>query len=91
MLYCFVRTPDWSTELRERHRLLLDIMRLAKQLQVEFAFPTRTLYLRQDTVPTSGDFPGTREEALSRGRELADEITIAGLGPDRRAPPPVEM
>ncbi len=27
--YCFLETPDWGTELRERHRLFLDIIRLA--------------------------------------------------------------
>ena len=48
LLYCFHETPDWSTELRERHRLFLDIIRLAKRLGVEFAFPTQTLYLAGD-------------------------------------------
>jgi MscS family membrane protein len=45
MLYCFHETPDWPTELRERQRLLLDIMRLARRLGVEFAFPTQTIHL----------------------------------------------
>ncbi|MCA9573459.1 MAG: mechanosensitive ion channel family protein, partial [Myxococcales bacterium] len=27
LLYCFVETPDWSTELRERHRLFNDVLR----------------------------------------------------------------
>ncbi len=48
LLYVFWSAPDWQTELRERHRLILDIIRLAGTLQVEFAFPTRTLYLRKE-------------------------------------------
>ena len=47
LLYVFFETPDWNTELRERHRLSLDIMRLADRLNVEFAFPTQTIH----TVP----------------------------------------
>jgi len=45
LLYCFHETPDWSTELRERHRLFLDIIRLARRLGVDFAFPTQTIHL----------------------------------------------
>ena len=45
LLYVFHETPDWATELRERHRLFVDIVRLAQRLGVEFAFPTRTLHL----------------------------------------------
>src|SRR5690606_26122936 len=45
LLYLFLETPDWATELRERQRLLLDVARLARELRVEFAFPSRTLYV----------------------------------------------
>jgi MscS family membrane protein len=54
LLYCFVKTPDWSAELRERERLLLDILRLAEALGVEIAFPTQTLHLRQDEASGAG-------------------------------------
>lgn len=45
LVYMFFETPDWGTELRERHRLNADMHRLARRLGVEFAFPTQTLYL----------------------------------------------
>jgi len=45
LLYCFIDAPSWRAELRVRHVLNLDIVRLAKELQVEFAFPTQTLHL----------------------------------------------
>ena len=52
LLYCFFDCADWSTELRERHRLLVDIMKLAERLGVQFAFPTQTLHMfRGDTSP----------------------------------------
>jgi len=47
MLYCFVQCPDWGSELQSRHRLFSDIMRLADELSVQFAFPTRTLHMVQ--------------------------------------------
>ena len=49
LLYIFHEVPDWSTELRERERLFLDIVRLADQLGVQFAFPTQTIHLHQET------------------------------------------
>ncbi len=48
MLYCFVQCPDWGSELQSRHRLFSDIIRLAGKLEVQFAFPTRTLYMAKD-------------------------------------------
>ena len=48
MLYVFFETPDWATERRERHRLAVDILRLAHELGVAFAFPTQTVYLREE-------------------------------------------
>ncbi len=45
LLYVFFKTPDWAVELRERERLFIDIVRLADQLGVQFAFPTQTVHL----------------------------------------------
>lgn len=45
MLYVFFLAPDWSTELRRRHDLALDILRLADRLGVRIAFPTQTIQL----------------------------------------------
>ena len=53
LVYCFFRVPDWHEELSERHNFLLSILRLAKEIGVDFAFPTRTLALEQP--PGDGD------------------------------------
>ena len=45
MLYFFFAVPDWSMELVERQKVLLDIIRLAESLEIQFAFPTRTLHI----------------------------------------------
>lgn len=45
LVYCFLETNSWSVELREKHNFFLEILRLAEEVGVEFAFPTRTLHL----------------------------------------------
>jgi len=61
MLYVFFEVEDWSMELRERERLFIDIVRLADQLGVSFAFPTRTVHLFQEQHPEGEHQP--RHEA----------------------------
>lgn len=41
----FLKVPDKMTELSERQRIFLDILRLSEDMKVEFAFPTQTLYV----------------------------------------------
>ncbi len=43
----FVYSDTLALELNERHKVLLDIMKLAKRIPVEFAFPTQTLHLAE--------------------------------------------
>jgi MscS family membrane protein len=95
LVYVFWQTPDWGTELRERHRFLLDCLRLAKRLGVEYAYPTQTIYMKQaDTgllTPAAGEFaPATSErDALALGVSEAQAVVAAttGLGV---MPPPVD-
>lgn len=70
LVYVFWQTPDWSTELRERHRFLLDALRLADALGVEFAFPTQTIHLHQEEPVEQGASP-TLEEARETARRIA--------------------
>ncbi|MCP3663326.1 MAG: mechanosensitive ion channel family protein [Gammaproteobacteria bacterium] len=89
LLYVFWQTPEWNTELRERHRFLLDILRLAKRLNVEFAFPTQTLYMRQEALSgVAVDVELSQQEALNHGRNEAVAIVKETLG-DGPKPPPV--
>ena len=93
LLYMFFNTPDWSTELRERHRLGVDILRLAQALGVSFAFPTRTVLLKQDDAEPTSPPPPTplsayvteREDALEAGRRAARELAQR---PATEEPPP---
>ncbi|MEM9066159.1 MAG: mechanosensitive ion channel domain-containing protein [Planctomycetota bacterium] len=93
LVYVFHETPDWGTELRERHRLMLDIIRLAEDLGVEFAFPTQTLQLvRGEAGPPDPSQPGHHEElrSMAKGRRAAKAITSDAKW-RREVPPPVTM
>ncbi len=72
LLYLFWRVPDWSAELQERHRLLIDVLRLGRELGIEFAFPTQTLHIfNEEQKPLDHcDF-----ESLVYGKDLASKIT----------------
>ncbi|MEJ2619067.1 MAG: mechanosensitive ion channel family protein [Candidatus Thiodiazotropha sp.] len=87
LLYVFWETPEWNTELRERHRFMLDILRLAQGLGVEFAFPTQTLYMKQD----EGDAPSNDEMSQSKaqqlGQSLAQQIVAETTGTGVKPPP----
>ncbi len=51
LLYLFFEVTEWSEELAARHQLALDILRVADELGVELAFPTRTVWLHQAEAP----------------------------------------
>lgn len=91
LLYCFLATPDWPTELRERHRLFNDILRLAHTLGIEFAFPTQTLYMRRDETPGPGETPPDEAQAQRWGRQEARRILAETLGVNAEPPPPVRF
>jgi MscS family membrane protein len=86
LVYVFWQTPDWATELRERHRFLLDCLRLAKAVGVEMAFPTQTLYLRQNGDDTP-DETLAQDAAFSLGREQARAVVAETTGLGVRPPP----
>ena len=86
LVYVFWQTPDWATELRERHRFLLDALRLAGQLGVEYAFPTQTINLRNEEAPLHEgnlDLADIKEHAHSTARRIVADTT----GTDVRPPP----
>ena len=75
----FHEVPDWSTELRERERMFLDIVRLADQLGVQFAFPTQTIHLYQEQhgqphTPAAAPGVNTEGEAARRGVRTVQQM-----------------
>lgn len=51
MLYFFLECPNWNIELRERHNIYLEIIRLAQALNIRFAYPTQRLHHEFVAVP----------------------------------------
>jgi MscS family membrane protein len=85
LLYVFFVTPDWSEELQQRHRLLLDILRLGEKIGIEFAFPTQTIH----TVPseetkydTPYDFILAHEQSIEQANQNAQDILANNLTRD---------
>lgn len=86
MVYVFVKVNTWSEELRERQNLFLEMLRLAEEIGVEFAFPTQTLYIdsfyrdqpravgkemsRDALAHTAADFGPSGAKAQPRGAKL---------------------
>lgn len=64
MFYIFFEVPDWQAELKARHEILIEIIKLGKELGVNFAFPTQTLHME--------NFPG--QKSLSPEYSSADEL-----------------
>jgi len=95
LVYMFFECPDWAIELREKHRFMLDIVRLADKLGVEFAFPTQTLHLFNEehgAEHTPSDAPDAKAERRSiiQGARAAREITADQPWRDQ-IPGPVEF
>lgn len=76
LLYFFLKVPDWSTELVERQNVLLSVVRLAKQVGVDFAFPTQTMHV--ESFPEKQPF--VRHEAVSDDQLAAVAATFAPDG-----------
>ncbi|WP_258104415.1 mechanosensitive ion channel family protein [Marinoscillum sp. MHG1-6] len=66
MFYIFFEVPDWPGELKARHEVLLEIVRLAEKLGVNFAFPTQTLHME--------NFPG--QPSMSPSYVGKDEMKL---------------
>jgi len=97
LVYVFWETPDWSTELRERQRFLLDILRLAKVQQIDMAFPTQTLHLltpndstditeKETSQPSNSSIEGLSEQFKRSAKDIVSQST----GIDNK-PPPVKF
>jgi MscS family membrane protein len=72
MFYIFFEVPTWSDELRARHEVILEIIDLAKELGVNFAFPTQTLHVENlPGQPTlSPEYNSSRDELEAKVKKF---------------------
>lgn len=88
LVYAFVVTPDWSSELREKHRLFADILRLAERLGISFAFPTTSVHMVQAEDLQHPNRPLDDQAGSSWGREVAGQVATSSLAHLGGNPPP---
>jgi MscS family membrane protein len=87
LVYVFWAVPNWGTELRERHRFLLDILRLAQRIGVDFAYPTQTLFMAQPSDTAANLEQMDQAAAFAQGQQQARELVDSTLGLGKRPPP----
>ncbi len=91
LIYVFWETPDWSTELRERHRFLLDMLRIAEKIGVSFAFPTQTLHLQRDILEktSTSEAQSTQDPglAMENARQVARLVAEEAIDLNKKPPP----
>lgn len=73
LFYIFFDVPTWSEEIKARHEVMLEILRLAKALGVRFAFPTQTMHVEgfPGTTPSTPHYPASDEEMDERMKAYA--------------------
>ena len=77
MVYTFFDAVDWNDEMRSRHVFNLDILRLAERLEVEFAFPTRTLHVAETPEHAQQPLPQRSRDELG--------VALNDFAPDGQA------
>ena len=84
LVYTFIGASTWNEELRTRHVFNLNIMRLADELQVDFAFPTQTVHLAS-RVEGAQEIPSPRERPSLAA--TVDDFAPQGSAGQRRDNP----
>ena len=91
LVYVFWEAPDWQTELRERHRLMLDMIRIAGELGIDFAFPTQTLQIQRADPPNEPKDPNLDaadpRAAMRTGRSAVRDVTDGDQWKSTKPPP----
>lgn len=59
----FLKVSDWDTELLQKQNIFLEILRLAQELELDFAFPTQTL-----------DFPAFSTQEKKEKTKFSNEV-----------------
>jgi MscS family membrane protein len=87
MVYFFFKVDSWSAELRERHNVFLEIIRLARELHVSFAFPTQTLHVDSLAAPGQAAKAGTSPDTA----KLAEIVHAFGPSGARARPSGIQI
>lgn len=88
LIFMFFDSPDWNTELRERHRFLIDMHRLARKLDVNFAYPSQKILIsrHEDSFDPEEFAVEVQESARAQGKETTKGLLDKSL--PKETPPP---
>ena len=93
LIYIFFDVPDWATELRERHRFLIDALSLVEDMGIELAYPTQRLLVEEMGETTTKSEAGERQGSPeSEGVRHAKKVFTEAYGdpPRKRGPVVIE-
>lgn len=68
--YVFFAVPTWAQELKCRHEIIISILKLAKRLGINFAFPTQTLHVHD--IPGQPSLSPQYDNPEKLNREMQD-------------------
>ena len=85
----FINALDYGTFTRERHRMFLDVLRLAQRLGVSFAFPTTTVWMGRPEDALHENVPADGPQGVLTGRHEARSVAAESVGKLPAKPGPV--
>lgn len=71
MFYIFFAVPTWPEELRARHEILIEVVRLAEKLGVRFAFPTQTMHM--ETFPDKKSLTPKYDMSMNEFKKVMED------------------
>ncbi len=77
----FFEVPDFATEVTEKNRLLIEIIRLAEKIGIDFAYPTTTLYKYEKEQSNAKPFQKDLGIPQVFGKKMAKEISKNPISP----------
>ena len=77
MIYCHLLVPGYGEELLEKQNILLEVMRLAGKLSIEFAFPTQTLHV--ESMPDKANTSASPRVDNQRLKNVPQEFGPGGV------------
>ncbi len=73
LIRCYIDIADWTEAHEERHAVNLEIRRLVDELDMDIAFPSRTLYLEQIPAGVAGKINNNGNHHTSNSDETLDK------------------
>lgn len=71
MVYCFTKTVKWAEWLEAQQEVYLQMIEIVHQHGADFAFPSETVYMNNDTAPFTVTMP-----AMKSDERVVDKLAV---------------